>query len=198
MFKTNSRFDLPYLSVGVNHLIRVRNQPYNSSTFKMKFLPLSFVLSCSLFLLPIVSTLPANTSPNPALQARDYWLGEMQFCVVSGNHCTLVTYWNPNIVDIPIYIFDYWCNLVGFNPGADPGALAGGFGVASQLPFYVVVTIPPTINDDGFIQNQGQVGNNAPTFWYDSKFYDPTHGKGSITYKLDGWDGFASVMPFAC
>jgi hypothetical protein len=160
----------------------------------MKFTPLSFFLAFFTFLLASASPLPTNMSPNPVLQPRDYWMGEMDLCVTSGSHCTLATYYNPLMVDIVLYAFDYWCNQIGFNPGVAPSALANGFDFDSQLPDVIIIWESAPAGGIATATS----GNWAPTFAYNGQHYDPINGQGSITHVDDGWGGYASVMPFSC
>jgi len=50
---------------------------------------------------------------------------------------------------LALYIFDHNCHVIGYNPAGPVDALAspGGFGIASELPDYVVAHVGNLVNN---------------------------------------------------
>jgi hypothetical protein len=60
-------------------------------------------------------------------------------------------------------MYDQWCNTIGENAYVTLDQLAAGWGFSSQLPDFVVLTIPDVANPF----------DNRISFWYNSVYYQP-------------------------
>jgi hypothetical protein len=64
---------------------------------------------------------------------------------------------------VEMLLYDQWCNTIGENDNVTLEQLAAGWGFASQLHAYLVLTIP----------NVGNPFDNLISFWYNSMYYQP-------------------------
>jgi hypothetical protein len=114
------------------------------------------------------------------------------FCTVTLVHDS--TTWGQRA---EMLMYDQWCNTIGENDYVTLDQLAAGWGFSSQLPDFVVLTIPDV----------GNPFDNQISFWYNSVYYQPFQdipAKASwfMEYNYTAFGGAGSVgafrMGFGC